>query len=376
MDQRLRKTSFEHLAGWAEDDHAAAMEVFLNSARQMVEKPYKTRALGISSSHLASLSTRALADAPFDQLAARAFFEAHFQPCEIVETDNHSGGFNGFVTAYYEPEVRASRTRTRSYQTPLYKRPDDLVDVTSENRPEGFDPDLRFARCLDGPNQGPLDEYPDRRAISQGYLEGRGLEIAWVKDSVEALFIHIQGSARLCFDDGSSCRVGYAAKTGHQYTAVGKVLLERGALKPRNCGMQAIRDWFAENPDEVNQVINQNRSFIFFNEYKVHKLQNGPVGAAKVHLAAERSLAVDRLEHTFGSPVWIETSKPLPGSNASFCRLMIAQDTGSAIVGPARGDLFLGSGDYAGKIAGEVRHQAKFVVFVPVASILNKHTSE
>ncbi len=363
MATRLKPVSFDQINGWPSDDHLAAMEVFLKSARHMQKTPYKTRGLKCSSAQLTDIATLATGSAPFSNKSARQFFETHFQPCNIVDGVNDLVEYSGFVTAYYEPEVEASRVRTAQFQTPLYARPGDLVDVTDNNRPNGWDPDFRFAR-LDQ-QTGKIYKYPDRKAIGKGYLEGRGLEIAWVRDSVEALFIHIQGSARLRFDDGSVIRVGFAAKSGHPYTAVGKVLLDRGDLVRENSGMQAIRDWFAKNPDQTKSVIDQNCSFIFFSEYPVENDTDGPVGAAKVNLTPGRSLAVDRTLHTFGLPVWIETKNPVPGSKHPFRQLMMAQDTGSAIVGPRRGDLFLGSGEKAGKIAGDVRHDAKFVVFVP-----------
>ena len=255
--------------------------------------------------------------------------------------------------------------RSDKFRTPLLRRPNDLVEITDDNRPPGFDPELRFARLVDSSIGQHFEQYPDRKAIEAGYLNGRGLELAWVKDPAEALFIHVQGSARLRFENGAMVRVGYAAKNGHPYTAVGKVLLEQDELTRNKCGMQAIRDWLVQNPTKADAVINQNRSFIFFNEYPVNDIAEGPIGAAKVDLTPYRSLAVDRLLHTFGTPVWLETSKPLPGDKTRFARLMVAQDTGSAIVGPARGDLFLGSGSKVGKIAGEVRHAARFVIFKP-----------
>jgi membrane-bound lytic murein transglycosylase A len=363
MSEHLQPIGFESLNGWAKDDHLAAMVAFLQSARHMVEKSYKTRALGVSSSALVTIAHKALDHPPFTRTTARSFFEDNFKPHEVVKPGEKAGSPGGFVTAYYEPEVNASRVKTDKYPVPLYRRPADLVDVTNNNRPHGFNPDTRFARSVEGSPL--LTEYPDRQAIEAGYLLGKGLEIAFVKDKVEALFIHIQGSACLCFDDGTSTRIGYAAKSGHPYTAVGKILLQGGELVKNNCGMRAIRDWFAQNPDQVNTIINQNRSYIFFKENPVKSKTLGPIGAAKAHLTSHRSLAVDRLLHTFGSPVWIETTNPLPEDKTIFARLMVAQDTGSAIIGPGRGDLFLGSGNYAGKIAGNVSHAARFVVFVP-----------
>ena len=365
MKERFRQINFDQLKGWEQDNHLAAMNTFVNTARRMLERPYRTKGLGISSDLLTEISGKALAGSPFSLAEAKVFFEKHFHPCEIITTGNSFAGDDGFVTAYYEPEVSASRIKTDTYSAPLYARPDDLVDVSDENRPEGFDNEFRFARRVNSPSGTKIEEYPDRKAINAGFLKGKELEIAWVKDVVEALFIHIQGSARLRFDNGETIRVGYAAKSGHPYTAVGKILLERGELTRENCGMQAIRQWFSSNPDQVVSVLNQNRSYIFFDEYTIANDHDGPVGAAKVNLTPERSLAVDRNLHSYGTPIWIEASKPFLEGEQPFRKLMIAQDTGSAIIGPLRGDLFLGSGDAAGKLAGEIRHGVRFVVFVP-----------
>ena len=365
MAERYRQIAFNQLNGWEQDDHLAAMDVFLKTARRMLEKPYPAKNLRWSSELLIDISEKAVTESPFNPSSAKSFFERNFYPCEVIEDGNTLSDDGGFVTAYYEPEVTASRIKTAAYSAPLYARPNDLVNVTDENRPEGFDKRFGFARQINSDYGMQFEEYPDRKAINAGYLERKGLEIAWVKDAVEALFIHIQGSARLRFDNGRFIRVGYAAKSGHPYTAVGKILLERGELTRENCGMQAIRQWFMSNPDQIISVLNRNRSYIFFNEYPVTNTQDGPVGAAKVNLTPERSLAVDGSLYTYGIPIWIEASKPFPGNGQLFRKLMIAQDTGSAIIGLSRGDLFMGSGKAAGKMAGDIRHKIKFVVFVP-----------
>jgi membrane-bound lytic murein transglycosylase A len=200
-----------------------------------------------------------------------------------------------------------------------------------------------------------------------GHLDGRGLELVWLADPVDAFFIHVQGAARIALADGRTMRVTYAAKTGHPYTAIGRVLIEQGALTRETATMQGIRAWLAAHKDDAHgdaaaAVLAHNRSYIFFREAPVSDPALGPIAAAKVPLTAGRSLAVDRLLHTFHTPVWIETM--LPGGEA-FRRLTIAHDTGSAIVGPARGDIFFGSGAAAGAIAGAMRSGGRFVVLLP-----------
>ncbi len=198
-----------------------------------------------------------------------------------------------------------------------------------------------------------------------GALAGERLELVWLKDAVDAFFIHVQGAARVALPDGTTMRVTYAAKSGHPYTSIGRVLVERGALTRETATMQGIRAWLGAHPGEAAAVMAANRSFIYFREAEVVDRSLGPVAAAKVPLTAGRSLAVDRLIHAFHTPIWVETMLP---SGGTFRRLTIAQDTGSAIVGPARGDIFFGSGDAAGEIAGSMRGGGRFVVLMPRAS--------
>ncbi len=201
--------------------------------------------------------------------------------------------------------------------------------------------------------------------IERGAIEGKDLEIAWVADKVDAFFVHVQGAARLKMTDGRLCRVTYAAKSGQRFTGPGKVLSENGEIPLEKVTMQSIRAWFKAHPDRVDEILWQNRSYIFFREAAVDDAGLGPIAAAKVPLTAGRSIAVDRLLHTFGTPFYIDAPSLTAFDAKPFRRLMIAQDTGSAITGPARGDLFAGSGDAAGEIAGVVRNAAEFYALLP-----------
>jgi membrane-bound lytic murein transglycosylase A len=349
--------AFDALPGWAADDHAAAFRSFRLSAAAAAEYPPKTRALGLDAEALTAVLAQALAlpaDLPAEK--ARAFFETSFAPVELAPG-------SGFFTGYYEPVVEGSRRRGGRFQTPLYARPDDLVEFDQATPPPGIDPSLRFARMTE---RG-FAPYPDRAAIEAGALAGKGLELVFLADPVDAFFIHIQGAARIDLAEGGRMRVTYAAKSGHPYTPVGRVLIETGALEKGKATMRAIRTWLAANHDRAGAVMGENRSFIFFREAPVEDPALGPVAAAKVPLTAGRSLAVDRLLHSFHAPVWLDTRL----SNGSpFRRLMIAQDTGSAIVGPARGDIFFGSGDEAGAVAGGMAASGRFVLLVPRGSRL------
>jgi membrane-bound lytic murein transglycosylase A len=351
--------AFDTLDGWRDDDHAAAWRAFRLSALHAASNPPKTRALGIDGLAMARVATRA-AQLPeeLDREQARAFFEAHFQPHRVA------GPAGGFLTGYYEPEVAASLVPTSRFSVPLLAPPPELVEVDEVDPPRGLEPGMRFARRT----ASGFEPFFDRGAIERGALAGRGLEIAYLADRVDALFIHIQGAARLRLPDGTLRRVTYAAKSGHAYTPVGRVLLDRGLLPKGGVSMQSIRDWLAAHPDQASDVVWQNRSYIFFREAPVRDPALGPIAAAKVPLTAGRSLAVDRTLHTFHVPVWIDTLLPAEEGGGPFRRLMVAQDTGSAILGPGRGDIFFGSGDEAGRIAGRMQAACDFVVLVPRAT--------
>lgn len=354
---RLVPISFGALPGWQDDDYAEAWRAFHLSATYAADHPPKTRALGVDGNALAGIAALAAGmPAALGRDSARAFFEAHFEPRRVTSRPEA-----GFFTGFYEPEVAASRKAMPGFNAPLYAPPPELVEVDETNPPPGLALGLRFARRTE---QG-FEAFFDRGEIERGALAGRGLELAYLADRVEALFVHIQGAARLRLPDGELLRVTYAAKSGHDYTPVGRVLIERGALPKGGVTMQSIREWFATHPDQASEVIWENRSFIFFREAAVQDPALGPIAAAKVPLTAGRSLAVDRTLHTFHAPIWIDTRLPQAEGGGPFRRLMLAQDTGSAILGPARGDIFFGSGDEAGRIAGRMQATGDFVVLAP-----------
>lgn len=350
----LETVEFASLPGWEADDHAAAFAAFRRSATVVANHPPKTRAAGIDIEALArSLADAAAMPGNIAIDAARHFFEARFVAREVIPDSG-----SGFFTGFYEPVVAGSRKRSARFTAPLYGMPDDLVEFDPKTPPPGIDPALRFARKT----AGGYAPYPDRAAIDAGLLAGRGLEIAYVSDAVEAFFIQVQGAARIRLEDGMSIRVTYAGKTGHPYTAIGRILLDIGALEKGAVTMQAIRAWLAEHPAETPAVLQKNRSFVFFRETEVGDETLGPIAAAKVPLTSGRSLAVDRLLHSFHMPVFIATRLP---DGTDFRRLMVAQDTGSAIVGPARGDIFFGSGEAAGAVAGAMQAPGRFFILAP-----------
>lgn len=349
---RLEPIAFSKIPGWAADDHGAALTAFQRGAAAIDDYPPKVRAAGTDAAALAALIRESIRIAPD---AARIFFETRFQPFAVTPA---TGG--AFFTGYYEPEVAGSLVATPEFAVPLLRPPNDLVEIAEGSVPN-LDSGFRFARKTpDG-----YMEHPDRGAIMSGALQGRGLELVWLADPVDAFFIHIQGAARIRLTDGRLMRVTYAAKSGHPYTPIGRILVENGEFPSGGATMQTIRAWLAEHPKRVAEVLATNRSYIFFREAAVDDPTMGPVAAAKVPLTAGRSLAVDRLIHTFHAPVFVESTLP---DGTSFERLLVAQDTGSAIVGAARGDIFFGSGDDAGKIAGAMRAPGRFILLQPRTS--------
>ena len=349
----LEPVDFKDIPGWTEDDHRAAMAALRQGAAVLDSHPPKRRSTGVDPVALAASIARAEALGDVGEEAARAFFEAEFRPFEV-----HPASGPGFFTGYYEPVVPGSRTPSAAFSTPIYRRPDDLVEVDPNDPPAGIEPGTRFARRL----AGGFAPYPDRAGIGAGFLKGRGLELVYLADPVDAFFIHIQGAARIRLAEGGDMRITYAAKSGHPYTPIGRVLIERGELPSGGATMETIRAWLAAHPDEAAGVMAENRSFIFFREAPVDDPGLGPVAAAKVPLTPGRSLAVDRLIHSFHGPAWVDT---VLADRKPFRHLMVAQDTGSAIVGAARGDIFIGSGDAAGAIAGGLAARGRFILFVP-----------
>ncbi|MBA5778804.1 MltA domain-containing protein [Stappia sp. F7233] len=350
---RTEQVEFADLAGWEGDDHAAALAAFVRHCARDDDVPAKTGRIGVDGALLLDLCRTARAVRPD---GARAFFEANFQPLRIGEP--------GFLTAYFEPELAGSRKRTDRFRVPLLSKPGDLVRIDDENRPAGLPAEFAFGRLMP---DGRIVEHPDRGAIMDGALDGRDLELVWLEDPVDAFYVHVQGSARIRLTDGTAMRVAYAAKTGHSYFPIGRVMIERGLAEPGTVTMEVLRNWLAANPGEIDSVLRRNRSNIFFREVTDADPDAGPVGAAGIQLSAGRSLAVDRMLHTFGTPVFVEGELPAGngGGTKPFARLMIAQDTGSAIVGAARGDLFIGSGAEAGAIAGDIQHKGRFTLLVP-----------
>jgi membrane-bound lytic murein transglycosylase A len=339
---RLEPVRFSEIEGWARDNHAAAFATLLKTCRKR------------RSGNPACQDALALGDKA-DRQAARRFFETHYVPHRVVEERP------GLVTGYYEPEVNGSRERSEKFQVPVYRRPDDLVQLKPDELRALYNASFSVAR-----RQGDaLMRYYSRSEIEDGALEGQGLELLYLDDPVELFFMQIQGSGRVRFADGSWVRLGYAAKNGHSYTSIGKLLLERGEKPAGGLTMEGLKSWLREDPKRGQALMQQNASYVFFRELPPDEAGDGPVGAQGVALTPGRSLAVDAAYHKLGTPVFVSAPEVPTPNGKPFRRLMIAQDVGSAIRGKQRGDIYWGSGDKAGAIAGVTKHQARFYVLLP-----------
>lgn len=341
----LRPLGFSDIDGWSTDDPAAALACFRRSAATLVADGQKMRAK--AGAALRDAAAAALAE-PSAQ--ARRFFETRFMPFEVVLK-----GGSGLLTGYYEPEVEGRLQPEGAFQAPLLGRPTDLVS-DGPGLPAGFAAARRTP-------QG-LVPYYDRSEIEAGALRGRGLELVYLAGPVEVFFAQVQGSVRVRLPD-RVLRLRYAGRNGHPYTAIGKVVVDAGLMRREDVTMQSLRAWLAAHPADVRHVLGQNRSYVFFAADTRLRPDDGPRGGAGVPLTAGRSLAVDRSLWPYGTPLFVQARLPRPGGgDEPFARLLIAQDTGTAIVGAARGDLFLGSGFAAGEIAGLLKSPARFVVLI------------
>lgn len=358
-DTRIEPLAWSEVEGWAADDHATAFATFLASCRAVVGSAKVSRDTRPIYPALVSICRRARAAVPLDGEASRKFFEENFRPVRISKVDDP----NGFLTGYYEPVVEGSRTLTDEYKVALYRRPQDIVHMGRKRKAESFPNTGRVMRRL---KRGKYVPYFDRAQIEDGALAARNLEIAYVKDQADAFFIQIQGSGRVRLNDGSVLRVNYDGHNGYPYTPVGRILIERNIIPRAEMSMERIREWMAANPDGAKELRRQNRSFVFFRVTGLPEHEEA-VGAQGVPLTAVRSIAVDRNLHVYGTPFFIAAELPIAteASTTKFRRLMIAQDTGSAIVGPARGDLYFGAGDEAGKVSGRIKNPARFTMLMP-----------
>jgi membrane-bound lytic murein transglycosylase A len=349
---RVESLDFESLAGWSDDDHQAAFRAFERSARAITGGQTSPRTAQAAAPELIASARAALCGAAAAD--ARRFFETWFRPFRVVPENGR-----GFLTGYYEPCVPASRVETEAFRWPILARPADLVTLSLDALPAGFPTDISGARRL---SDGSFVPYDNRAQIE---AERRD-PIVWVRDAVEAFLIQVQGSAQVEFPDRSRARLAYDARNGLPYTSIGKILIEAGEIAESDMSLASLKAWLRRDSARGLDVMRRNRSFIFFALVEDFDRKLGPIAGAGVPLTPLRSIAVDRTLWAYGLPFWIDAELPwMDETPRPFRRLMIAQDTGSAIVGAARADLFFGGGDKAGARAGAIRHPAEFVVLLP-----------
>ena len=356
MRPRLEPLDFESLAGWIDDDHLAALRAFERSARALAAGQSSPRPARPASPELIANAHAALCPDIAAELDARRFFETRFRPFRIVP---ENGG--GFLTGYYEPCVPASTVETEKFRWPILARPADLATFGLDAAPAGFPKGVSGARRLD---DGSLVPYDDRAAIEAERRE----PIVWVLDAVEAFLIQVQGSAQVEFPNRRRARLAYDGRNGLPYTSIGRILIEEGEIAESAMSLASLKAWLRHDSERGLAMMRRNRSFVFFKLVDDFDPELGPIAGAGVPLTPLRSIAVDRTIWAYGLPFWIDAELPwVNEAPRRFRRLMIAEDTGSAIVGAARADIFFGSGDAAGARAGAIRHRADFIVLLPRA---------
>jgi peptidoglycan lytic transglycosylase A len=339
-DAQTEPLSFSALDGWKDDDMGAAFGTFLQSCGAILNGTGAMRAARPFYGALFKVCERAVSAGQLDRDQARAFFEDNFKPVRVVPT----GQTEGFFTGYYETEVDGSRFPSDEYNVPIYAAPAETVKR----------------------HQSKVFDNLDRTRIEDGALAGKQLEICYVKNPIDAFFAQIQGSTRVKLDSGKLLRLNYVASNGMPYTPVGKFLIDRGIVSKEEMSMDKIREFMEANPEEGKELRRKDRSFVFFQETPLNA-KDECIGAQGVPLTPGRSLAVDKRIYTYGTPVWIDAELPIESEKpeTKFRHLLFAQDTGSAIVGPARADIYFGHGEEISHIAGRIKQHGQFVMLVP-----------
>ena len=352
----LEPAEISDLDGWDDDSLDGFGAALARSCTVMARR--EEADLGIAGSPADWRRVCERAAAAVGPAALRQALAEELLPWAVRDRDRDQG----LLTGYYEPLLHGSLRRTDRFTIPLYLRPPELVDIDLG----AFRDDLRGRRLAGIVRDRRLVPFADRAGVEQGALVGRELELVWVDDPIDAFFLHIQGSGRVELPDGTHLRVGYAAQNGHPYVAIGRELVARGALALEDVTMQSIRAWLEEHPDQAGEIMRKNPSFVFF-----RKLDGeGPVGSAGTALEPYRSIAVDTAFLPMGVPVWLDGSWPSPSADQPdrpLRRLVVAQDTGGAIRGPVRADLFCGYGEEAAEIAGRLKHPVRMWLLLPRA---------
>ena len=354
----LNRTTYEEIEGWGEDDLREGLATFLISCQRIVtgagDRPFGDDPRMGTVAEWARICEDARDYAAGTQQAARYFIESRFEPYTV----SGDGSREGLFTGYFEPELNGSWQPGGRFHVPLYTRPDDLIGANLGQFRQEWDGTNIAGRLLDDQ----YVPYYSRAEINAGALQGRGLELIWVDNPIDAFFLHIQGSGRIKLAGGGYVRVGYAGRNGHRYVPIGRELVAMGALSQEAVTMPSIRQWMDAHPLASADLMNRNPSYIFFRVLE----EDSPVGAQGVPLTPGRSLAVDRRHVPYGVPIWLDTRDPRDQKrNTPLRRLMVAQDTGSAIKGGVRGDFFWGAGRMAAFAAGVMKEPGVYYLLLP-----------
>ncbi|MDH3475864.1 MAG: murein transglycosylase A [Rhodospirillales bacterium] len=365
----LTETTFEALPGWSEDQVVEVLPALLRSCAgltaQTDERPVGPDGLAgsVADWRAPCLELGGLA-AP-DETTLRGLLASWFQPYEVTGPGSAPGSALGKFTGYYEAELNGALFPGGEYRWPLFTLPPDLVRVDLGR----FRADLEGERIFGRVENGRLVPYHGRAEIDDGVLSGRNLELLWVDDPVDAFFLHIQGSGQVRLPDGETLRVGFAGSNGLSFVGIGRVMIDEGKVPENGLSMQSIRDWLRANPEEGAVLMRRNPRYIFFRRIE----GDGPIGSQGVALTPGRSLAVDPAFLPLGAPLWLDTT--WPGSDKPLRRLMVAQDTGSAIKGPVRGDFYWGAGEAALEYAGRMNQQGRYFLLLPKTVAERRRTS-
>jgi membrane-bound lytic murein transglycosylase A len=368
-EAQLRHVEFSEIPGIADDELVDAWPAFLKTCVAISQQQPVLRSSVVPNEALKRVCSQALSLASPTRAAVSQFFQSHFRAFEIVPHDADSARTSAFLTGYYEPIIDGALQQTPDFTEPLLSRPDDLIAIDPKECFQASSAGITSGRRKE---DGNLEPYPDRRSISLGALGHHSRAIAWVRDGIEAFMIHVQGSAALRLGNGQIIRLSYAGRNGHPYTSIGKLLVDSGQVALAEMSLARLKRWVrdnGQNPGEKGrELLLHNASYIFFELDNSRSRSLGPIGGSGVPLTPLRSIAVDRNIWSYGLPFWIDASLPWrepKGVETPFRRLMIAQDTGSAIIGPSRADIYFGSGEDAGTLAGSIRHRGRMIVFLP-----------
>ncbi len=337
-----KPVKWSKLAGWQQDDLEGSWQALLQQCPRLEKRTQWKK-----------ICVEALALSSPDAQQIRRFFEEYFEPHRIF---GRGGNTEGLITGYYEPLLNGSLQPSERYAYPLYGPPEDMLTIELDS----IYPKLKGMRLRGRLVGNRVVPFYARDEIDSKQTPLAGNEIMWIDDPYGSFFLQIQGSGRVRLEDGTIVGVNYANQNGHPYFAIGKTLVQSGELDLEEVSLFTIKSWLLNNPDRADEVLNQNPSYVFFN-LREDSNENAR-GSLNVPLTAQRSLAVDKNVIPLGTPVWLETTLP---DGSTFHRLMLAQDTGGAIRGPVRADVFFGAGELAEQYAGEMKQQGRLYALLP-----------